>query len=53
MTAALDRAAAMPGLRQVYLGVNAQNTAAIALYESLGFSLAESPLMRRRSAPRP
>ncbi len=23
------------------------------LYESLGFSLAESPLMRRRSAPRP
>ena len=34
---ALDHAATMPGLLQVTLGVNTENTAAIALYESLGF----------------
>lgn len=34
---ALARAAAMPGLRQINLSVNAANSAAIALYESLGF----------------
>jgi RimJ/RimL family protein N-acetyltransferase len=27
----------MPGVQQVNLGVNAANSAAIALYESLGF----------------
>jgi ribosomal protein S18 acetylase RimI-like enzyme len=35
--AALDHATAMPGLRQVTLGVNATNSASIALYRSLGF----------------
>jgi RimJ/RimL family protein N-acetyltransferase len=34
---ALAHAASMPGLRQVNLGVNAANTAAIALYEAVGF----------------
>ena len=34
---ALDHATSMPGLLQVTLGVNTENTAAIALYESLGF----------------
>lgn len=33
----LKHAAAMPGLRQVNLGVNAQNLPAIALYEAAGF----------------
>jgi ribosomal protein S18 acetylase RimI-like enzyme len=37
MTAALKRAAAMPGVLQVNLGVHAGNTAAIALYEAMGF----------------
>lgn len=35
---ALARASGIAGVRQVNLGVNASNTAAIALYESLGFS---------------
>ncbi len=34
---ALRQAAAMPGLRQVNLGANTANPAAVALYESLGF----------------
>lgn len=34
---ALARARGMPGVRQVNLGVNAANSAAIALYEGLGF----------------
>jgi len=34
---ALAVAAAMPGLRQVTLGVNARNAGAVRLYESLGF----------------
>ncbi len=34
---ALDRSRAMPGLRQVYLGVIATNTSARELYLSLGF----------------
>ena len=34
---ALARAAAMPGVRQVNLGVNASNIAAIRLYEAMGF----------------
>ena len=34
---ALSRAAAMTGVRQVNLGVNAANYEAIALYESVGF----------------
>lgn len=34
---ALACAAAMPGVRQVNLGVNAQNAAALALYQRLGF----------------
>lgn len=38
VAAALERAGAMPGLRQVYLGVNAQNVAALALYEAMGFA---------------
>ena len=33
----LAHATSMPGLLQVTLGVNTENTAAIALYESLGF----------------
>jgi predicted enzyme related to lactoylglutathione lyase len=33
----LERAAAEPGLRQVTLGVHAQNEPALALYRSLGF----------------
>jgi len=33
----LDHARAMPGLRQVNLGVNAANVAARQLYESMGF----------------
>ena len=37
VAAALQHAASMPGLRQLNLGVNAGNAAAIALYESLGF----------------
>jgi RimJ/RimL family protein N-acetyltransferase len=37
LRAALDHAAAMTGLRQVGLGVNANNLASIALYKSLGF----------------
>jgi ribosomal protein S18 acetylase RimI-like enzyme len=35
---ALAHAATMPGLRQVNLGVNLANIAAISLYESLGFT---------------
>ena len=35
---ALSRAASMPGLRQINLGVNAANTEAIALYEAAGFT---------------
>ena len=34
---ALARAAGMPGVRQVNVGVNAANSAALALYERLGF----------------
>ena len=34
---ALAHAASLPGLLQVTLGVNTENTAAIALYKSLGF----------------
>lgn len=37
LQAALARAAAMPGLRQVNLGVHASNEPARRLYESLGF----------------
>ena len=37
MVAALDRAARMPGVQQVNLGVNVDNSAAIALYERFGF----------------
>lgn len=37
MERALAHAASMPGLLQVTLGVNTENTAAIALYRSLGF----------------
>jgi hypothetical protein len=35
----LERAASMPGVRQVYLGVNASNEPARRLYESLGFTV--------------
>ena len=35
---AITQAAAMSGVRQLTLGVNAENTAAIALYEALGFT---------------
>lgn len=35
---ALTRASTMNGLRQINLGVNAANTAAIALYEAAGFT---------------
>ena len=35
---ALVRGAALPGVRQVNLGVNASNTAAIALYQTMGFA---------------
>ena len=35
---ALSRAASMPGLRQINLGVNAANAEAIALYEAAGFT---------------
>jgi ribosomal protein S18 acetylase RimI-like enzyme len=38
VAAALDRAAAMAGVRQVYLGVNVRNVAALTLYESMGFT---------------
>ncbi len=38
MEAALDHAASWPGLRQVYLGVNAVNQPAIRLYERMGFA---------------
>lgn len=34
----LSRAASMPGVRQVNLGVNAANFEAIALYEAVGFT---------------
>jgi ribosomal protein S18 acetylase RimI-like enzyme len=37
LRAALAEAAAMPGVRQLNLGVNAGNVAAIALYRGLGF----------------
>ncbi len=37
MTRAIEEAGRWPGLRQINLGVNAANSAAIALYESLGF----------------
>ncbi|QNM97247.1 GNAT family N-acetyltransferase [Chitinimonas koreensis] len=35
--AALEAGRAMPGLRQVHLGVHAENAAALALYRALGF----------------
>ena len=38
LTTVLEAAARMDGLRQVNLGVNATNAAAIRLYESLGFT---------------
>jgi ribosomal protein S18 acetylase RimI-like enzyme len=38
MAEALARAAALPGLEQVILAVTATNTAAVALYRSLGFT---------------
>ena len=34
----LSRAAAMPGVRQVNLGVNAANMEAVTLYEAVGFT---------------
>lgn len=34
---AIARAASVPGVRQLILGVNTANTAAIALYEAMGF----------------
>jgi len=34
---ALHQAAAMPGLRQVNVGANTANPAAVGLYQSLGF----------------
>lgn len=37
VAAAIERAARTPGIKQINLGVNAANTPAIALYESLGF----------------
>jgi ribosomal protein S18 acetylase RimI-like enzyme len=37
VSTALTRAAGMSGVRQINLGVNAANTAALALYESCGF----------------
>jgi len=37
VSAVLARAARMSGIRQVNLGVNAANSAALALYESCGF----------------
>jgi ribosomal protein S18 acetylase RimI-like enzyme len=37
VSAALAKAACMQGMRQVNLGVNAANTAALALYEKCGF----------------
>ena len=37
MGAALRRARMMPGVRQVYLGVNAVNLPALNLYEAMGF----------------
>lgn len=37
LQAAISFAAAVPGVRQVNLSVNAGNTAAVRLYESLGF----------------
>jgi ribosomal protein S18 acetylase RimI-like enzyme len=37
LEAALEQAAGMPGLRQVSLGANAANSAAIDLYKALGF----------------
>ena len=37
MERVLEHAASMPGLLQVTLGVNTENTAAIALYRSMGF----------------
>ena len=37
MTWAIEEASRWPGLRQINLGVNAANTGARALYESLGF----------------
>ena len=38
VAAALQRASRISGVRQVNLGVNATNTAAISLYQSLGFN---------------
>ena len=35
---ALSRAASMPGVRQINLGVNAANAEAVALYEAAGFT---------------
>ena len=35
---ALTRAASMPGVRQINLGVNAANVEAVALYEAAGFT---------------
>ena len=35
---ALARAASMPGVRQINLGVNAANAEAVALYEAAGFT---------------
>lgn len=39
VTECLAQARLLPDIRQVYLGVNAENEAALCLYESLGFEV--------------